>query len=236
MVVDDRGQFVSQRECASLRWLTATLPTVGAAELGAPGRPALQVEIGDGPRRTVTVWGDRVEAIDLGDAPSEWLTHWLERPLRLVAMPTDARRAVDPDYAESPDEIVSFADGFPLLLVSESSVAELGRRLEDAGARPVPASRFRANLVIRGATAFAEDQWSHVTVGDVRFRVAKPCARCVVTTIDQDGHGDASATKEPLRTLATFRDRPGGVMFGQNLVPCGVGTIRVGDAVVPTPR
>jgi len=233
MVVDARGDFVSQRECASLRHLESRFgETSDSMTLSAPGQAPLDLKIGEGARRLVTVWGDRVDAIDAGDAPAAWLSTWLGKEVRLVSMPPDAERHIDPDFAESADEVVSFADGFPLLLVSQSSVDALGRRMEDHGADAVPTSRFRGNVIVSGAPAFAEDSWTQVRIGEVRFRVAKPCARCVVTTIDQDGQAEgASDSREPLRTLATFRNRPDGVMFGQNLVPRTTGTICVGDAV-----
>jgi uncharacterized protein YcbX len=116
---------------------------------------------------------------------------------------------------------VSFADGFGFLLISEASLEELNRRLE----QPLPMNRFRPNLVVRGCEPFAEDGWGDLRLGDLELRVVKPCARCVTTTTDQD---TAARGVEPLRTLATFRKRDGGVMFGQNVVHRGTGRLAVG--------
>jgi uncharacterized protein YcbX len=130
---------------------------------------------------------------------------------------------VDPDYG-MPGDHVSLADGFPFLMISEASLADLNARLEE----PVPMDRFRPNLVVTGCEPFAEDGWRRVRVGGVRFRVVKPCARCKITTVDQQ---TAATSKEPLRTLASFRKRGSKVHFGQNLVGDSTGILSVGDLV-----
>ncbi len=119
---------------------------------------------------------------------------------------------------------MSLADGFPLLLVSQASLADLNSRLE----RPLLMDRFRPNLVVSGCEPFAEDSWKLVRVGELTLRVVKPCARCVITTVDQ---ATAAKGKEPLRTLATFRKHGTKVLFGQNLIHDGTGTLRAGDTV-----
>jgi uncharacterized protein YcbX len=123
--------------------------------------------------------------------------------------------------------VVSFADGYPFLIANEASLADLNRR---AGT-DLPMNRFRANLVVRGAEAWAEDHWQEFTVGEVRFRSAKPCGRCQVTTTDQ-ATGEVRGP-EPLATLSTFRDSAFGVRFGMNLVAIGTGTLRIGDRLEP---
>ncbi|MBA3760335.1 MAG: MOSC domain-containing protein [Gemmatimonadales bacterium] len=119
---------------------------------------------------------------------------------------------------------MSFADGFPFLIISEESLADLNRRFSD----PLLMNRFRPNLVVAGGEPFAEDNWSNIEIGGVRLRVVKPCARCVVTTTDQ---ATGERGKEPLRTLATYRKVNGEVMFGQNVVHENTGRLRVGDVV-----
>jgi uncharacterized protein YcbX len=138
-------------------------------------------------------------------------------------MPDDTRRAVDPRYA-APDDIVGFADGFPYLLATEASLAALNAKL----VAPVPMDRFRPNVVVSGTEAFAEDDWARVTIGRQGFRVAKPCGRCVITTVDQ---ATGQKGTEPLKTLATFRKRGEKVLFGQNLIPDGEGTLCIGDVI-----
>jgi uncharacterized protein YcbX len=144
----------------------------------------------------------------------------LDRPCRLVTTAAEHRRPTEDGCAE-----IAFADGYPLLLISDSSLTELNRRLPEA----LPMDRFRPNVVIEHAEPFAEDAWATVDLGDVRVDVLKPCARCAITRVDQATgiRGDG----EPLRTLGTFRKAKGGVMFGQNAAHRTTGELAVGDAV-----
>ena len=166
----------------------------------------------EGERLTVRVWRSVCEAICAGADADAWLSAFLEMPCRLVFMPDEARRPVSAEYAVG-EGIVSFADGFPLLLIGEASLADLNARLAD----PVPMNRFRPNLVVTGLAPFAEDHWTQVRVGDVLFHVVKSCARCAMTTVEQTT-GTATGP-EPLQTLAGYRREDGKVMFGQELDP-----------------
>jgi uncharacterized protein YcbX len=139
-------------------------------------------------------------------------------------MPDRVVRPADPTYAPAGTR-VSFADAFPFLLISESSLTDLNSRLATA----LPMNRFRPNLVVAGGTPFQEDEWNRITIGPIAMRVVKPCGRCVITTTDQM---TAERGKEPLRTLATFRRQDGEVMFGQNVVHEAQGQLRLGDPVV----
>ncbi len=224
MVVTPGGGFLSQRSNPELA-LVSTRIEGDRLILDAPGRNRLEVvadEIG-GDRRPVTVWNDRCEAVAAGPEAAEWFSSVLGTPCGLVRQPDAGFRQVDTDYS-TPGDRVAFADGFPFLLISGASVEELNRRLGE----PVPADRFRANIVVDGCDPHAEDRWSEITIGTVGFRVAKPCARCIVITTDQKS-GARSA--EPLRTLAGYRKVDGKVLFGQNLVHLGTGALRVGDEV-----
>jgi len=236
MIVDAGGRFVTQRTDPRLGRIVPALEPDGLAaakalRLSAPGLPELRVPVDPeaGAPTTVTVWDDTVEALGCGDEADAWLTRVLGPGHRLVAMADDAARPLRSKHAR-PGDAVSFADGYPYLLTSTASLADLSRR---AGL-PLEMERFRPNLVVDGATPFAEDSWSSVTIGSVPFRVVKPCVRCVVTTLDpRTGVGG----HEPLRTLATFRrDASGGVTFGQNLIADGGGTLRVGDDVIARQR
>jgi uncharacterized protein YcbX len=142
-------------------------------------------------------------------------------------MPDDSVRPTDPVYTPptSPLSRVSFADGFPFLLLSEESLADLNGRL----AVPLPMNRFRPNLVIAGGAPFTEDELGHFRIGGIHFEVVKPCDRCAITTTDQT---TAERGKEPLRTLATYRRRGSEVFFGQNLVHHGCGRLSVGDPLL----
>jgi uncharacterized protein len=231
--VDDRGWlvttadgvFLTQREMPRLA-LIHPRTDGGALMLSAPGVPALCVRRrADGARRDVAVWSDTCATIDQGDEPAAWLTAFLGRPCRLVRMPDDFVRSTDPAYSAGFNGQVTFADGYPMLLISQESLDDLNQRL----AEPLPMNRFRPNIVVAGAYPYAEDDWGLIRIGGISFAVVKPCARCVTTTTAQT---TAETAREPLRTLATYRHVRGrGVMFGQNLIHTAVGSISVGDPV-----
>jgi uncharacterized protein YcbX len=227
MIVDARGAFVTQREAPRLALVDTAIEDDGFV-LSASGAGAVRLPrvLSDGARTRVIVWGDAVEAI-AHDEASRWASAWLEQDVRVVSMPDDALRPVSAKHAREGD-VVSFADGFPLLVASTSSLDDLGARIAAGGGAPVPMARFRPNVVIEGAEAWAEDRWERIAIGGVVLRAPKPCERCVITTIDP---ATATTEREPLRTLATFRRTARGVLFGVNLVPETLGTLAVGDAV-----
>ena len=223
LAVDEAGRFITGREVPRLTLVAATLEP-DAVVLTAPGAAPLRIaHAGRSAARVgVEVWRDTVLAEPLGDAADAWIADALGQPARLVRFADDERRQVNLDYARAGDQ-VGFADAFSLLVVSEGSLEALNARLP----QPVTMRRFRPNLVIRGAEPFAEDGWSRIRVGALELDIVKPCARCVMTTIDEQGVPGL----EPLRTLATFRRQERGVMFGQNAIHRGEGEIAVGDRV-----
>ena len=214
MLVDGKGAFVSQRSHP----LLATIGTAirnGALELSAAGHPALSVPAdADGVARRVRIWKDECGAIDGGDEPARWFSAVLQDHVRLVRFDDTEQRLADPKYA-GPGRPLAFADGYPLLLMSLASLADLNSRLS----RPVPMDRFRPNLVIDGVPPYAEDAAAAFVSGAVRLQAAKPCTRCITTTIDQRA-GTRDADGEPLRTLRGFRYDPAlhGIAFGVNCV------------------
>lgn len=225
MVVDAAGDFVSQREAPRLALIQVSIGPDGLT-VWAPGVIPLEVPMipGAGKRTLATVWADTVEALRVGEEADRWFGEFLGARCRLVYLPDDSIRPVDPDYGR-PRDRVGLADGFPFLLISEASLQDLNGRLED----PLSMNRFRPNLVVRGCGPFAEDGWRRVRIGEVEFRVVKPCARCKITTVDQ---ATAATGKEPLRTLATYRKVGSNVLFGQNLIGDSIeGSLRVGDTV-----
>jgi uncharacterized protein YcbX len=225
MVVDATGRFLSGRELPRLTLVRAQ-PVARGLELSAPGMPALHVATPvEASTLAVIVWDDTVVARLASRAVHDWLSAFLGQPVQLVHMDASAYRAVDPDYGRPGDE-VSFADGFPLLLVTQAAGDALNARL----AHPVPILRFRPNLVVSGAAAHAEDGWKRVRIGAVEFDVVKPCTRCLFTTVDFE-RGERDPSGEPLRTLIGYRRGERGVSFGQNLIPRSSGVVRVGDAV-----
>jgi len=227
MLVDGDGVFLSQRDYPRLA-LVQVIPSDDGLRITAPGKPTLNIPV-PGPaaaRLPVEVWGDGVTAAAAADAAHAWFADVLDADVRLVYMPDDSRRAVEAAYAVQADDVVSFADGYPLLLTTQASLSDLNERLN----APLPMDRFRPNVVVAGAKPWAEDTWRRLRIGQVTFRAVKPCGRCAVTTIDQQ---TATRGKEPLTTLARFRRDPatGKVNFGWNLIPETLGPIRVGDAV-----
>lgn len=228
MVVGADGTFLSQRKHPELARVNTRIEGDHLI-LDAPGRPPLAVALEEPDRdsRPVTVWNDACDAVSEGRESAAWFSTILGISCELVRQPDTGVRQVDRDFA-SPGDRLAFADGFPFLLISQASVEGLNQRLT----APVPADRFRANIVIDGCSAHAEDGWSDLTIGGIDFRVAKPCVRCVVITTDQE---DGSRSAEPLRTLATYRTVNRKVLFGQNLVHRGTGTLGVADEIHPIP-
>ena len=227
LLVDADGQFITQREHPALARLVVTYGPGADITVSSSGYPALRVAA---PRERaellkVTVWRSTVLAAAAGPEADAWFAAYLGQPVRLVWLDDPTRRAVNPEYGLDGD-VVSFADGYPLLLTTAGSLDQLGQWLTDAGDQPVPMNRFRPNVVVSGYEPWAEDRWRRIRIGAVSFRVAKPCARCVVTTTDQT---TGERGRQPLRMLARHRRFGKNLVFGQNLIPDSPGLIRVGD-------
>lgn len=229
MVVDAEGRFVTGRQVPRLVSIRAEAIGDGL-RLSATGHAPIGVAAPiDAARLRATIWNDAVDAAMVAPEADAWLSEVLQRSVRLVHMDAQAARAVDPAYAQPGDE-VSFADGYPLLVISQAALDALNARLAEAGAAPVTMAHFRPNLVVDGVAAHAEDDWRRVRIGGIAFDAVKPCTRCVFTTVDpvlaqrrEDG--------EPLNLLKTYRRTPAGVTFGMNLIARGRGVLRRGDAV-----
>lgn len=226
MLVDENNRFLTQREHPKMALFETTLHG-GQLEVSFNGS-GLPVPTGEADGQVdVEIWKDTVTVSAFGQNINRWFSDILGTECRLVAMPETTRRTVNSEYAVRPDEdIVSFADGYPFLLIGEGSLADLNSRLD----KPVPMNRFRPNFVVSGSEAFAEDTWKRIRIGEAEFHVVKPCARCVITTVDQ-ATGEKTG-KEPLKTLSSYRSVGGNVMFGQNLIAeKSGGTVRVGDEI-----
>lgn len=224
MVVDAAGRFLTGRELPRLTLVRAQ-PGAHGLSLDAPGMPPLSVPF---PRTAATlpvvVWKSEVAAKQ-AEAADTWLSEFLRQPARLVHMDASVTRPMTDAHSQAGDE-VSFADAFPLLLITRAALDGLNARLD----KPVSMLRFRPNLVVDGAHAHAEDGWKRIRIGEVEFDVAKPCTRCVFTTVDPL-RGERDPGGEPLRTLIGYRRSGDGVTFGQNLIPRSLGILQVGDAV-----
>ncbi len=229
MVVDDSGLFITQRELATLALIQAT-PDEDGVRLSAVGRPdvVLKAPAAGASRLSVKVWRSTLSAATTTPEADAWLSAAVGAPCRLVYMDEPAvARPVNPEFGAAGDH-VTFADGYPLLVTNEASLRDLATR---AGMPGLSMDRFRTNLVVEGAEAWAEDRWREMRVGSATFAVVKPCARCVVTTIDPET-GIRDEADEPLRTMLSFRrDKRGQPIFGQNLIPRGGDVVRVGDPV-----
>ncbi|MGH3721689.1 MAG: MOSC domain-containing protein [Pseudonocardiaceae bacterium] len=231
MLVDDTGLVVTARKHPPLVLVTPE-PDADGLLVRAPGADPLLVPTPDGSVLTdVRVFASELVAAPASDEAHAWFSKVIGEPVRLVYLDDPTRRRPDPAYSREADR-VSFADGYPLLLTTEESLAALndliaeGRRAQEG---PMSMTRFRPNLVVAGAPAWAEDGWRVVRIGAVSFRVAKACCRCGITTIDPD---TAYRGKEPLTTLARCRRWDGGTWFAINLIPDSPGaTLHLGDQV-----
>jgi len=231
MVVDLAGEFFTQRSHPKLATVWTELVD-GALELSAPDVGS--VEVPRVPESTVParvrVWNSVCDALPVSPRVDAWLSDYLAEPCRLVYMPDSTRRASNPAYAGDGERLVGFADGYAYLVANTASLDDLNKRLAARGHPALPMNRFRPNIVVDGAAAYAEDGWRELRVGEAALRAAKPCGRCEVTTTDQ-ATGEVRGP-EPLATLATYRTSDEfGVMFGLNLVSIRPGTVRVGDRI-----
>ncbi|PZS24403.1 MAG: MOSC domain-containing protein [Pseudonocardiales bacterium] len=231
MIVDDEGRVVTAREYPKLVLVTPEFDT-GRLLVQAPDADPLLVGTPDGSVVTdVQVFASELAAAPASEEAHAWFSTVVGKPVRLVYLTDPAQRRPNPAYSRERDR-VSFADGYPMLLATEESLAALndliavGPRPEEG---PVSMTRFRPNLVVAGAPAWAEDGWRVLRIGTANFRVAKACDRCVLTTIDPD---TASRGKEPLTTLARHRRWDGKSWFAVNLIPDSPGAIlHVGDQI-----
>ncbi len=231
MLVDETGEVITAREANRLVLVHPEI-TPGGLRLTAPDLPALEVPTPDPVVQVpVSLWGSQVTAAAAGAEADAWFGKALDRTARLVHLDDPTRRPTDPGFSD-PGDRVSFADGYPLLIATEESLAALNDVVaasSPTGRDPLPMSRFRPNVVVAGCAPWAEDDWRRVRIGDAVFRAVKGCARCVLTTIDP---ATALREKEPIASLARIRRWDGATWFGVNLVPDTPGaTIRVGDDV-----
>jgi uncharacterized protein len=223
MLVDSDGKFLTQRVHPTMALFKLTFDNdrlliryQGKSLHLTPGE-----KLSDSMR--VTIWDDVVSAYEVNISYSEWFSQILGFPCKLVFFPEQNERQVDPVYKVN-DEHVSLADAYPFLIIGQASLDDLNNRLSS----PVPMNRFRPNFVFTGGSAYEEDGWRNFTIGETNFIGVKPCARCVLTTVNQD---TAEKGVEPLKTLSTYRKRENKIYFGQNLVALNYDVIKVGDSI-----
>jgi uncharacterized protein YcbX len=230
LLVDDNGRFLSQREHPELALFKPEIVgeflrithSVHLESIDIPLRPVFSDVAA---KIKVMVWDDTIDAFEVNQIATNWFTKQLGISVRLVYMPQESERKLDPDYAITGAEINSFSDAYPFLIIGQSSLDDLNGRLEVK----IPMNRFRPNFVFINGDPFEEDTWREFSIGNVSFIGVKPCDRCVMTTVDQE-RGVFSG-KDPLKTLAKYRNFGNKVLFGQNVIGLGLGNVSVGDTV-----
>ena len=237
MLVDDRGKFLTQRDIPQLAQYRAALDDTGALTITAPDGAAHTFSPPDPTNRLpVQVWKDSVDSALAQTVDNMWLTEKLGRVAMLVFQDHEDARKCAPGYA--PDQPVSYADGFPVLITNTASLKALNDHIASQDAEPVTMRRFRPNLVVEADTPWAEDMWARLQVGACELELVKPCRRCVVTTFDPDT--GKRKGEEPLRSLTALRfwrhmtpdgKAEPGVYFGWNAVVRKGGAINHGDSV-----
>lgn len=229
MLVDESsGRFLTQRALPQMSQLSVLCNDSGGVTFSAPGIEALDVAVPadiEANLRGITLWRDTFRVPDAGDDAARWASAFIGKPVRVVHVPKARARWLPSGYGTVEDK-VGFADGFPLLLIGQASLDDLSTRM----GRPQEMLRFRPNLVVEGAEAFAEDGWKRIRIGDIQFRLLKGCSRCILTTLDP-ATGERSDDREPLSTLKTYREKEGEIWFGQNMVNDGPGVLEVGMPV-----
>ena len=231
MIVSPNGTPLTQRELPGLALLRARGSATGLS-LGWGSMDGTTVDVPypsiDVPRTATEIWGHKLALPLASDESAAWLSQHLGTDALLAYMPDDVERPVNPRYASEGDR-TALTDGYPLHLLGSGSMADLNERLADA----VGVERFRPNIYVDGPPPFDEDEWAEIRIGELGFRVVKPCPRCAVTTVDP---ASGIRGKEPLATLAGYRKTVDGVMFGQNVIHDSFGGIRVGDSVTVISR
>ncbi|MBL7774666.1 MAG: MOSC domain-containing protein [Saprospiraceae bacterium] len=229
MLVDADGRFVSQREIAGLAtlgtaleppFLTVFLKKNPAQRIQIPLEPDLPAM----PETEVQIWDDRCPARVHDATVNRWFSDRFGQALRLVYMPDSTHRPTNPKYVA--DTPVSFADGYPYLIIGQAALDALNRRMDN----PLPMNRFRPNLVFSGGTPHEEDGWEEFRIGAQLFQGVKPCVRCIIPTTDQD---TGLRGAEPLKTLAHYRQVDRKILFGLNVTWLGAetGWLRLGDRI-----
>lgn len=224
MLVDEENNFMTQRDNPEMALFKVSLKADSFLisfrndSLTLPVQPLESNDVAE-----AVIWNDEVEVMAVGTQFDQWFSELLRKKCRLVFFPETNSRPVDSNYAKN-NEQVSLADGYPFLIIGENSLKDLNDRLD----KPLPMNRFRPNFVFSGGKPFEEDSWKNFSIGNNRFVGLKPCARCTITTIDQN---TAEKGVEPLATMAGFRKRDGKVLFGQNLVAVDHHEVKVGDEI-----
>jgi uncharacterized protein len=227
VLADENNVFITQRQNEQMALIDVAITEDGLRVYHRLKRIA-PLQIPFVPQTTdeqkITIWDDVVRGIRVSDEADAWFTVVLGKKCSLFYQPDDSVRLTDPKYSITKEEHTSFADGYPILIIGQASLDNLNERLEE----PVSMKRFRPNLVFTGGEVHVEDSWKYFSIGEAKLVGVKPCARCVLTTINPE---TAEKGKEPLRTLTQYRNMNNKILFGQNLLVVETGKISVGDEV-----
>ena len=223
MVIDNSGAFVTQRKVPKMSQINIELIKSGI-RLSADGFSSCFVTRQDKERvLTSSVWGAEVEGHDCGDDVALWLSDFLSKDCRLIYMPDNFKREVDNNFARN-QELLAFADGFPLLICSQASLDDFNNKL----GYKISMNRFRPNIVISGNQAYAEDHWHTIAINGIEFSLVKPCSRCIIPSINPQTGVKEMAVNDALQA---HRRRGQDTFFGQNALYNKLGTIQIGDEV-----
>ena len=231
MLVDSEGRFLTQREHPKMAlfsvaiasgYLVISTQPQGMDSVVQSIKLDLNANV-SGSFLKVNIWDDDVEAVEVNPDYSAWFSRHLNIECRLVFFPEENRRDADPDYAKNKEQ-VSLADGYPFLIIGQSSLDELNKKLKE----PISIKRFRPNFVFTGGLPHEEDSWRNFKIGSVSFEGVKPCSRCVLITVNPET-GEKGV--EPLRELSMYRKKNSKVYFGENLLARSYGEVNEGDLI-----
>jgi uncharacterized protein YcbX/ferredoxin len=228
VLTDPSGLFITARTEPTLCLIKVNLSEQGLI-LTAPDMPALHISYHmlSTVYKDISVWDDGIKAQYGHKNYDLWFSQYLNKPCQLLYFGEQSQR-----YVRNSHKQVAFADGYPLLLISQASLDDLNRKMSLQLNQSVSMSQFRPNLVVDHCDAFAEDTWQHIRIGEVEFEISKPCSRCIFTTVNPK-NAEKHPQQEPLTTLKNYRQvASGDVMFGQNLIALNQGSIKQGDEIV----
>ncbi len=226
MLIDENNKFITQRKFHELALIDLKIEKdtmILSHRTRNYGKAEAPLETSHGKLMISHIWHDEVEVLWPGLPADKWFSEILNIPCKLVFMPREAKRQIDTDWVPEPMN-TSLSDSYPYLLTNEASLADLNQKAH----KSMEMRRFRPNIVVAGAPPWAEDRWQRFRAGEAVFRIIKPCARCVVTTIDPD---TGKKGREPLKTLSTYRKDGHKILFGQNMILEKRGILRVDDKI-----
>lgn len=228
VICDSKGQFITGRSHPKLCLVQSSLSETGIKLIAPNMMPLLLTYQEFSPEyKDVTVWGDTIAGQVCSEKANSWFSHYLQQDCTLLFFGEKSFRERKPNTAKA--RKLAFADGYPLLLISQASLDDLNSKLIEQNLTTVSMAQFRPNIVVENTLPFAEDGWQRIRVGDIDFKVSKPCERCIFTTINPET-GKKNALVQPLKTLQSYRQSSQGeVLFGQNLIPLSHGKIELGD-------